>query len=510
MADPILHIKDSFYFEVPKVLAPANYKQLKDLPEVWVKLDPTFQEWEFEQLYHELTSAGVGLPPEQDCHHDWHEWVHADHANFAKPFDEFLYQKYLARQAEFQNWRKQQVALARAAKDKNREKLAEERPVDDYLRGHHSDDPYSQFVIDRSVPGFDAKWNAIRDKTGSYAAIQKYQEDHNKAPEWDVSTDPVKDKLAAYNEQLSGKILIPQPFGELRNLYERESWFCISKYMVLEVVIGLIVLLVFMRVAEKLTRGGPPKGYLWNFAEAFLLFIRDQVVAPSIGGGHDDHHGEEEHAAAAHGQPAHGQEDHAEHAPAAHAHAQQPPSDVTRLLPLFWTIFFFILACNLFGMLPWMGAPTSSFSVTTALALVILIVGVICGVMKFGVWGYLGNQIPSMDLPIYMAAVIKPMVYAIEVMGLLIKHGVLAIRLLANMVAGHLVILGIMGVAFGATAAVTFSDPNVPFWQWVVSATIAVAASTLFSLLELFVAFLQAYVFTFLSALFIGAAMHKH
>jgi F-type H+-transporting ATPase subunit a len=78
------------------------------------------------------------------------------------------------------------------------------------------------------------------------------------------------------------------------------------------------------------------------------------------------------------------------------------------------------------------------------------------------------------------------------------------------MVAGHLVILGIMGVAFGATAAVTFSDPNVPFWQWVVSATIAVAASTLFSLLELFVAFLQAYVFTFLSALSIGAAMHKH
>jgi F-type H+-transporting ATPase subunit a len=95
-------------------------------------------------------------------------------------------------------------------------------------------------------------------------------------------------------------------------------------------------------------------------------------------------------------------------------------------------------------------------------------------------------------------------------MGLLIKHGVLGVRLLANMVAGHLVILGIMGLAFGAGAALTFSSPDVPGWLWYVVATISIVASTLFNILELFVAFLQAYVFTFLSALFIGAGVHKH
>jgi F-type H+-transporting ATPase subunit a len=115
-----------------------------------------------------------------------------------------------------------------------------------------------------------------------------------------------------------------------------------------------------------------------------------------------------------------------------------------------------------------------------------------------------------MDLPWYMAIFIKPMVLIIEVAGMLIKHGVLAVRLLANMVAGHLVILGIMGVAFGAAAALKFSGPDAAGWQWGLSAVIAVIASAAFSVLELFVAFLQAYVFTFLSALFIGAAIHKH
>jgi F-type H+-transporting ATPase subunit a len=517
MADPVLHIKDSYYFEVPKVLAPANYKHLADLPEVWVKLDPDFQEWEFGQLYHELTSAGTNLPPEAECRDDWQNWVHTDHANFAKPFDQFLQEKYEARQAEFKDWKAKRIDEARASKDETRIKLAQQTPIDDFLQDEYAADPYQFFLMARSAPGFDAEWNRIRSNAGDKEAVRKYQLAHNQSPEWDVSDPNVQAKFDAYNDHLAGKILIPQPFGELRNLYERESGPCISKYMVLEVVIGLIILLIFRRVADKFAKGGPPRGWFWNLSEAFLLFVRDDIVVPSIGGGHDDGHHEaqqhdeesqsqEQRAGGAfghgHGEDAHGQQ--------AVSHKKHAPSDAARLLPVFWTIFFFILGCNLFGMIPWMGAPTASFSVTTGLALVTLVVGVACGIRKFGWLGYLGNQIPSMDLPIYMAVIIKPMVYAIEVMGLMIKHGVLAIRLLANMVAGHLVILGIMGVAFGATAAVAFSDPKTPPWQWPLAATIAVVASTLFSLLELFVAFLQAYVFTFLSALFIGAAMHKH
>ena len=73
-----------------------------------------------------------------------------------------------------------------------------------------------------------------------------------------------------------------------------------------------------------------------------------------------------------------------------------------------------------------------------------------------------------------MGLVIKPMILAIELLGLCIKHVVLAIRLLANMFAGHLVLLGIMGLAFGASAAISFI--GAPNWQWWVTATVAVVA----------------------------------
>ena len=105
-----------------------------------------------------------------------------------------------------------------------------------------------------------------------------------------------------------------------------------------------------------------------------------------------------------------------------------------------------------------------------------------------------------MGLPLPLAIPIVPMLFAIEVMGLFIKHAVLGVRLVANMVAGHLVLLAIMGLAVAAAESA----------NWPITAVISVVGSALFSCLELFVAFLQAYVFTFLSALFIGSAVHQH
>jgi F-type H+-transporting ATPase subunit a len=182
--------------------------------------------------------------------------------------------------------------------------------------------------------------------------------------------------------------------------------------------------------------------------------------------------------------------------------------DADRFTPLLWTMFMFVLGCNLCGMLPWVGAPTGAFGVTVGLALVTFATGVAFGMRRFGPIGFFKNQIPSMDLPLIMAVFIKPMLLVIELIGLCIKHAVLAIRLLANMVAGHLVLLGIMGLAFGATAAASFG-PH-PDWTWWLTAVISVIGATMFSCLELFVAFLQAYIITFLSALFIGAAIHHH
>jgi F-type H+-transporting ATPase subunit a len=266
--------------------------------------------------------------------------------------------------------------------------------------------------------------------------------------------------LADFNREMSGKILIPQPFGTLKNLHDKESGFCISKFMVIETVIVILLVVVFKKYGKKIRDGQPPRGKFWNMLDAFLLYLRDKVARPAIG----------------------------EH-------------DADKFTPLLWTIFFFVLTCNLFGMLPWVGAPTAAFGATFALACVTFTAGLYFGMKKFGPLGYWLNQVPHMDLPLLLRP-LKLMIFAIEVVGLFIKHAVLAVRLLANMVAGHLVLLGILGIIVGAATA----SQGV----WLTATSISVIGSTLFSILELFVAFLQAYVFTFLSALFIGAAIHHH
>jgi F-type H+-transporting ATPase subunit a len=266
--------------------------------------------------------------------------------------------------------------------------------------------------------------------------------------------------LEDFNRALSGKILIPQPFGTLKNLYEIESGFGISKFMVLEVVVAAILAFIFIRLAGQIKDGTPAKGKMANLLEAMLVYMKDNVVKPAIGG-----------------------------------------HDYEKFLPLLWTLFFFILGMNLLGLVPWAGSATGSFGVTLALAAVTFLTVLVSGMLKFGPLGFWLNQVPHMDLPWYFAP-LKVVIFVIEVLGMLIRHAVLAIRLLANMVAGHLVLLAIMGLAFSAAGAASAS--------WGIAAPIAVVGSAAFSVLELFVAFLQAFVFTFLSALFIGAAIHHH
>ena len=296
--------------------------------------------------------------------------------------------------------------------------------------------------------------------------------------------------VSEFRAAMDGKILIPQPFAELDSLYAVKSGFGISKYMILELVVAAIMVLLFTRLAAKLRSGAAPRGRLTNMLEAMVLFVRDQIARPAIDS--HDHHEED-----------HGHDDdhgHAAHAPAAaHAH---PAHDGDRFVPLLLTLFFFVLGCNLLGMVPWAGSPTASFSVTLALAGVTMLTVIVAGMARFGFFGFFKNQVPSMDLPLPLAILLKPMIFAIEMLGLCIKHLILAVRLLANMVAGHLVLLGIMGLI---SAAATYS-----MGMWATVTGISVVSCTLFSILELFVAFLQAYIFTFLSALFIGAAVHQH
>ncbi len=309
--------------------------------------------------------------------------------------------------------------------------------------------------------------------------------------------------VAEFNHAMDGKILIPQPFGTLDSLYEKKSGFCISKYMLLELLLAGLLLLLFTRLAKRLQSGEPAKGAFANLFEAMILFVRDQIARPAIDS-HDHGHGHGEHDA----HHAHDDHGHA-HGDVALAGAGGPTvtvhrevHDGDRFVPLLLTLFFFVLGCNLLGMVPWAGSPTASFSVTLALAGVTFLSVVVAGMLKFGFIGFFTNQVPSMDLPLPLAILLKPMIFAIEMLGLCIKHLILAVRLLANMVAGHLVLLGIMGLI---SAAASYS-----MGMWATVTGISVVSSTLFSLLELFVAFLQAYIFTFLSALFIGASVHQH
>jgi F-type H+-transporting ATPase subunit a len=301
--------------------------------------------------------------------------------------------------------------------------------------------------------------------------------------------------VGAFNAALDGKILIPQPFATLDSLYAVKSGFGISKYMILEVVLAAILLGVFTRLARTLQSGQPPRGWFGNLFEAMILFVRDQIARPAIDS-HDHDHGDHDH----HGRDS--LDHHGARSTAGTPAVLHEIHDGDRFVPLLLTLFFFVLGCNLLGMVPWAGSPTASFSVTLALAGVTMLTVVLAGMQKFGFFGFFKNQIPTMDLPLPLAILLKPMIFAIEMLGLCIKHLILAVRLLANMVAGHLVLLGIMGLI---TAAANYSTG-----MWATVTGISVVSCTLFSLLELFVAFLQAYIFTFLSALFIGASVHQH
>jgi F-type H+-transporting ATPase subunit a len=340
-----------------------------------------------------------------------------------------------------------------------------------------------------------------------YFEVPKFMWQYSSAdqvPAWLRNQNPDA-TLEQYKAELDGKIIIPQPFGEIKDLYTRESGFTISRHTIIELVVAVLLIFLFTTLASRMRVNAAPKGRLWNLLESFLVYLRDNVIRPAIDGGHHDH--DDAHAQDTHGHNAHSHDDHHWHGKKHHGR------DSDKFLPILWTTFFFILFCNLFGILPWMGSPTGSFPVTIGLAACTLIAGLIFGSKNLGILGYWSNLMPKIWIDLPGGKAMKPvglvfsiglmiMIFLIEVLGLIIKHLILSVRLLANMVAGHLVIGGIMGLIVAAAASSNFS-----YW---ITTVIAVIGTTLFFMLELFVAFLQAYIFTFLSSLFIGAAIHKH
>lgn len=495
MASAILHIKDCYYFEVPKFLARGRYSKMEDLPDVWLQLDPAFQKFQQSHIFGALVQAtgGGGEPgwaglqgvrgvPVSDARikaitDAWLHWQHEGN-NHGKPFNVYLMEyaekvEPLIAQGEAAKTKVEslQKRLSEANSEAQRSVLQKQL---DQAQTQVSDAAKArQAITDENRDWF----LQIYEKPAALSSFKDIVNYHHPASMrahnvqyehvWGTAEEQ-KELLAAYNQELSGKIIIPQPFGRLRNLYEAESGFCISKYMVIELLVGCIMFLLFTWVAGKVKDGAAPKGKLWNFLEAMLVFVKKDIAEKAI-----DHH---------------------------YAH---------KYLPFLWTAFFFVLGCNLMGMIPWLGSPTASFGVTTALAFsTLLIVVVWAGMKKWGFFGFFKNLVPTIDLPWYLfplKVAIVVMLFFIELLGLLIKHLVLAIRLLANMVAGHLVLVSILFIAFEMHNVQQMTGGS-----WYIAAPISILGVTALSLLELFVAFLQAYVFTFLSALFIDSVLHHH
>lgn len=275
----------------------------------------------------------------------------------------------------------------------------------------------------------------------------------------------------------------------------------LTKFMVLQVVAAVLAGLVMWGLARRVAGGKAVHGRFWNFWEAIALFIRDEVVRPTIGDPHahdhhDDHHGHgdsggHEHAApAANGHPA---------LAGAAAVAVGHPAD--RYLPFIWSVFFYVLFCNLLGAIPWLGSATGNMNVAAPLALTVFVAVLVAGIARSGFAGFWKSLVPSMELPGAIGVVLLPMIWFIEFAGLLIKHAVLAVRLFANMMAGHTVLGVILGF-IAQTADYGF--------LWYAVTPVSIVAQVFIGLLELFVAFLQAYVFAFLASLFIGTAVNPH
>jgi F-type H+-transporting ATPase subunit a len=255
---------------------------------------------------------------------------------------------------------------------------------------------------------------------------------------------------------------LPWGNGALRinlpNLHFGLFDFQVTRFMVMELLAALLIAAIIIPLARHVARHPVTRGAFLNAFEAILLFIRDGIARPAIGG-----HGADE------------------------------------FLPYLWTVFFFVLFNNLLGMIPGGASATGNINVTLVLALATFGVVLFAGMRAMGPVGFWIALVPKLDVPPLIKPLLWPLLFVIEIAGLFIRHLVLCVRLFANMLAGHLVLAVIFGFIIAVSGAMRY-----------VVTPLSVGGLVALSLLELFVAFLQAYIFTFLSALFIGSAAHPH
>jgi F-type H+-transporting ATPase subunit a len=236
-----------------------------------------------------------------------------------------------------------------------------------------------------------------------------------------------------------------------------------TKHVVFLVIAALLVFVTMWAAGRSLERQRAhqraPTGFA-NAIEAIVVFVRHDIAIANIG------------------------------------------HDGARFAPYIMALFFFILYSNLLGLIPHGSTPTGNLAVTGGLAILTLLVVEISGFLKLGAKGYMRTIFPGVPGLSGAGAVALSVAMApIEVIGKLVKPFALAVRLFGNMTAGHFVILSLFGVIF------LFG--HLPGWNWGIGGLTTLLVVGIM-LLEIFVAFLQAYVFALLSAVFIGLMQREH
>ena len=227
---------------------------------------------------------------------------------------------------------------------------------------------------------------------------------------------------------------------------ERPLDFSITKNVFAIFISVILMFLIFGKLAKHYKKSDKaPKGFN-NMMETLVLFVRDEIARPQIG-----------------------------------------EKKFMRFMPFLLTVFFFIWITNLLGLLPGAANVTGNISVTIALGLFTLALILINGTSDYWKHVFWMPGIPTW---------VKPILAVVEILGVFIKPIALMIRLFANITAGHIIILSLIGLIFILQNA-GVAGISVPFALFI-------------SVLELLVAFLQAFIFTMLSALFIGMAVEEH
>jgi F-type H+-transporting ATPase subunit a len=219
-----------------------------------------------------------------------------------------------------------------------------------------------------------------------------------------------------------------------------------TKHVVMMWLVALLLVLVFAVLSRPRL---VPSGF-YNLLESIIVFIREEIVRPNFGAKTD------------------------------------------RYLNYFLTIFFFILLMNLLGLVPYGATATGNISVTATLAVCTFLLTQITAIRSQGLLGYLRHLTAGVHWLLW------PIMIPVEIVGLFTKPFALSVRLFANMTAGHVVILSLIGLIFVLKE------------YWFVITPVSIGFALFIYVLELFVAFLQAYIFTLLSALFIGMGLHGH